>query len=629
MGTDDPKRWLDLSPGKCDTKENQKRLWMQELLVSTSNSLKLAPPAGIVGPIFGWELTTLARRARYFVLRAGYAALLALVMWFAYQMAFSWNIFGSTLLQRSATFASGFYHAFTSVQLFVALFLTPAFVAAAIPQEKERRTIEYLFVSDLRSREIVLGKLLARVMNLLMILLVGVPVVALAGLFGGVNYLSLLANTAATIMVMLSVAGLSMLVSIYSSTTRQSLFNTYAILMGFSVLGPLMATLGVEGLRELFLIFWPSQAWQPFAEPRWVTEGLMVASLVHPLSPLIILNSFVFSNSLLALSFPMICTIHACIHLLLATIFISWAIYRLRPAYKSEPVPSTNAIVRVSKKYTSRFKFSRPPVWESSPLVWKEFHTTRIRRFGWAVTILFILGTLYYYGLLFDQFFIQQRNSSDYDDLAMATGFTSIAWMVLGYLMVAFRSASSIGEERDRDCWISLLATPLTARELIFSKVLGSVLSLWPYILVQTPAFLMCVLFVPAGIFRLLFWFLGVFVFGLLIASMGVYQSLTQKSTGRAIGVTLFISAILAGLGHAFILPVVAFGGSPEFLKFLAGSLPWTWMGSAFLTRLSSSEAQETWAISLVFMLIYTLTASVLISSAVSRFPQITERKER
>ena len=142
-----------------------------------------------IGPILPWELTTIARRKRYFAIRVTYALVLLFMMWTTYSFAFNDFFLGqfhmNQIIWRMSRFAASFYYSFLYLQGVIAFCLTPAFVATAIPQEKERKTIEYLFVSDLGNHEIVLGKILARLMNLLAILLVGVPVIASSGLFGG------------------------------------------------------------------------------------------------------------------------------------------------------------------------------------------------------------------------------------------------------------------------------------------------------------------------------------------------------------------------------------------------------------------------------------------------------------
>src|SRR5205085_11336321 len=78
--------------------------------------------------------------------------------------------------QQMSQVAWSFFLAFLAVQIAGVLFVTPAYTAGAIAQEKERRTLEFLLVTDLSNREIVLGILAARLANLFLIILTGLPV---------------------------------------------------------------------------------------------------------------------------------------------------------------------------------------------------------------------------------------------------------------------------------------------------------------------------------------------------------------------------------------------------------------------------------------------------------------------
>ena len=72
------------------------------------------------------------------------------------------------------------------MQLMAVLSIGPALAAGTIAQERERRTMEYLYTTPLSNLEIVIGKLGGRVLQILYLVLSGVPVLALAMLLGGI-----------------------------------------------------------------------------------------------------------------------------------------------------------------------------------------------------------------------------------------------------------------------------------------------------------------------------------------------------------------------------------------------------------------------------------------------------------
>ena len=58
--------------------------------------------------------------------------------------------------------AEKYFTTFMVAQFITVVLLTPAYVAGAIAEEKDRKTLEFMLATDLLNREIVLSKLLAR-----------------------------------------------------------------------------------------------------------------------------------------------------------------------------------------------------------------------------------------------------------------------------------------------------------------------------------------------------------------------------------------------------------------------------------------------------------------------------------
>jgi ABC-type transport system involved in multi-copper enzyme maturation permease subunit len=113
------------------------------------------------------------------------------------------------------------------VQFVAVLLLTPAVVADAIAREKERRALDFLFVTDLTNREIIFGKLGSRLAYLFGVLLTGLPILGLARLWGGVGDVLLYGGYAALFATLLSLGALSMLCSVSSQTSLQATVRAY------------------------------------------------------------------------------------------------------------------------------------------------------------------------------------------------------------------------------------------------------------------------------------------------------------------------------------------------------------------------------------------------------------------
>lgn len=203
----------------------------------------------LLGPVFVYDVVRTARMGRGFGHRFLYGCLLltiaVLVFWSWTPGNFSESFFKDVQLTRkdAERFAWSFFISFLAVQFAGVLFITPAYTAGAIAQEKERRTLEFLLVTELSNREIVVGILAARLANLFLILLTGLPVLCLLPLLGGVDPGLILAGFFATVMTGLSVGGLSILVSVHAARPLSAVLMTYlwlALIMSASACLPLV-----------------------------------------------------------------------------------------------------------------------------------------------------------------------------------------------------------------------------------------------------------------------------------------------------------------------------------------------------------------------------------------------------
>lgn len=195
------------------------------------------PRAGLVGPLFKWELVRLARRGQdaraRFILAVSLLTVLTLftVYWFDHVPAA--ELFTGTsqvvTIQDSAKFANNFALTFVLTQLAVLCLLTPAYAAGGIAEEKEKKTFPFLLVTALTPREIVFGKFLGRLVFLLGVMLAGLPVLALTLLYGGVSLRFVLLSyfvTASTV-ALLSAVGVAS--AAYAETFRGALFRSYGL----------------------------------------------------------------------------------------------------------------------------------------------------------------------------------------------------------------------------------------------------------------------------------------------------------------------------------------------------------------------------------------------------------------
>ena len=186
------------------------------------------------GPIIAREVLTAPRPMRYYLWRASFACFLFILVWTAWQSFIGWSYVQE--LGVMARFGAILYWMFAMLQLTLMLFFAPLFTAAAVSYEKDRRTFTLLLMTDLSDLEIVLGKLIAGLINILSILAASIGFLSICAFFGGISFgqvLNLFAVTAAS-----GVAGgaLGLLIALWRDRTFQSISLTILMVV-FSVAG--------------------------------------------------------------------------------------------------------------------------------------------------------------------------------------------------------------------------------------------------------------------------------------------------------------------------------------------------------------------------------------------------------
>lgn len=76
-----------------------------------------------------------------------------------------------------------------SVEFVMLLFLVPAMTAGSISGERERRTLNLLLTTQMTARDVVIGKLVANLSTILLLIVSSFPILALVFIYGGITIL--------------------------------------------------------------------------------------------------------------------------------------------------------------------------------------------------------------------------------------------------------------------------------------------------------------------------------------------------------------------------------------------------------------------------------------------------------
>ncbi|MBW1877384.1 MAG: ABC transporter permease [Deltaproteobacteria bacterium] len=173
-----------------------------------------------------------ARRWHTYALRAAFSAFLfgivLAIIWLLTMAQSKW--FDPTDL---AWAARGMFVTFGVVQVLLAALIAPFAVARAVIEEREQNTIDLLMLTHLEARQILVAKVLARVLVLLSVILGALPVLGLVVTLGGVSVVEVVA---VTVHAMTTVLVLGVLGAFFAVFTRSPVIASLAALFyGFLV----------------------------------------------------------------------------------------------------------------------------------------------------------------------------------------------------------------------------------------------------------------------------------------------------------------------------------------------------------------------------------------------------------
>jgi len=437
----------------------------------------------LFGPVLFYDMVRTARRSRYMILRLLYGGFLLFVLCYLYLImwvAANFNLNAQQVnegMQRRemAMLAESFFGFFMILQLAIAILLTPAYVAGAIADEKDRKTMEFILATDLRDREIIFSKLLSRLANMALLLVTGLPIMSLMQFLGGIDPELMLAGYACIALTMIGIGSLSILFSTLFKRSRDAISLTYLLLLSYAAIA----------MTGLFLSFAPL----PFMSyPLWFNDDpptlRSLSQWLNAGNPIaMVINVYIAiagrGGATLAATLPGLLKGYAWFHLTLATVCITWSIWRLRAI----ALLQTTAGTTVKASWWQRL---RPGVGDY-PMLWKELYVEGHTKLNWLMWIAVIVLVLFTVGsglwvLGFHLWMISEGRQEFWQRIPESM---NIWWRIAGtfvgcllFLMLGVRAATCVTHERERDTFDTLLTTPMSAESMLFAKLLGNLTSL-------------------------------------------------------------------------------------------------------------------------------------------------------
>jgi ABC-type Na+ efflux pump permease subunit len=552
-----------------------------------------------LGPIFEREVLTTPRRLSHYILRSGFIAAL-LVLFYSLRQAtigFQDVVFAGD----SAAFSVLAFRVFCVLQLTLGLFFSTLFAASLVAQEKDRKTLILLLMTDLRNHELALGKLLASLLNMSVLLAVSWPVFCFLKLLGGITWGQIIWSQAIVAASTLAAGSWGCMVAFRREKTFQTLATS---VLGVVVLLLAAHALGVAGLPA-------AAAVSPY-------DGLF--RILNPLNPGLLGPATVsaWSTVLFQVGIAAVCS--------------SITVLRVRVWNPSKevypgPVETTSAEGETDEASLALSPGSRAPqtattarrvhrhVW-NQPVIWREMRTRAYgRRMIW-IKLAYMLLTCLIAAAAW-----QKSLSPDAAGLVlgMVSGpaFALLGVGILSLLLANAQAVTSITNERDGKTLEILLVTDLRPHEFMLGKIGGA---LWNAREMLILPLVMTAAFCAAGVIPALTLENAVYtaaaftVLTLFAVALGLHAGLSYENSRQAIAHSLGTMFFLCVGIFVFMLLLVEARSSfaiqlQSFILFIGfGSLGLY----SSLTWRNPSSALTLAALLLPFLTFYAITEFLL-----------------
>jgi len=408
-----------------------------------------------VGPIFEREVLTTPRRLSHYVMRAGFVAGLLILFYSLRQATIGFQdvVFAGDV----ASFSALVFRVFALLQLTLSLFFATLFAASVVAQEKDRKTLILLLMTDLRNYELALGKLLASLLNVGVLLAASWPVFALLRLLGGVTWQQILWSQAIVCAATLAAGAWGSLVAFW----REKTFQTIAI----SVLGVVLFLLAAHGLGVILggaaAVLSPYDGLLRVLNPLDVNRpGVLQVSAVSTVVSMLVLAGglSIFTVVMLRRWNP------------------SKEVYQgvLEAAVPGVAEDAAAEEARIPSTVVAGAQRKHRRVWDQ-PVIWREMRTRAYgRRMIWIKLCYVLLAVL-----VAAASWVRPEGGTGDGGLVLgmvsAPSFAVLGIGILSLLLSNAQAVTSITNERDGRTLEILLVTDLRPWEFMFGKIGGAV----------------------------------------------------------------------------------------------------------------------------------------------------------
>jgi ABC-2 type transport system permease protein len=483
----------------------------------------------LTGPIFDKELRVSSRRRRNYVVRFVYLALLTVLLVLFWLEAVHYRSSSALLI------ASRMARAGQTIIMFIVWFqfcatqvLALVTLSTSISDEIYHRTLGLLMTTPVNSFQIVMGKLFSKLLQLILLLAISLPILAIVRVFGGVPWDYVLSSLCVTLTAAIFVGSVSLFFSIFSR-------RAYAvIIMATLTLGALFAVLP---LITAMLV-------HPFVSERAFFSAF---SYLNPYVLLFFTTESMMSPRMGGWMSPAPWLLHCGIMLAgsIAVLLTSVVLVRktaLRQATGQLGASARRASSADSDLADQAHAAALPKRVKGPCVLWKELKSPVFGRHKVAAATATAMGMV----LLFITYGLCARERIlDEEEIHV---LYVIIFLGLGMLFTIIVPATCITSEKESRSWPLLLATPLDSWQIVLGKFIGGLrrcLPIWVLLFGHLVVFSLASTIHPVAVIQMAILVSWIIVF---LSSSGVYLSSRFQRTTTAVIVNLALAGVIWGL---------------------------------------------------------------------------------
>ncbi len=479
----------------------------------------------LTGPIFDKELRVSSRRRRNYVLRSAYLTLFTIILVFIWLNEVRY--LGSAAYRISRMARAGqtitifiVWFQFCAIQLIAIIMLS-----TSISDEIDNRTLGLLMTTPINSFQIVMGKLFSKLLQIILLLAISLPLLAIVRIFGGVPWDYIISSLCITLATLIFVSSLSMFFSIYFRKAYVVIIMTILFLGVLFALLPFLCFMMLkETMSDDKLISIIFEA-NPY--------GIMMFNTIFMENPRSLGRIF--------FSWPL----HCAIMLVSSAVLLLVSVIKVR---KVALLQATGQLGRFSRKkpadgaVKSRLNISAIRPVGKLAFLWKELRTPL---FGRNKIIAIIVISISLILLLMTYVLVAIENGLD--NLGVQALYLSTLGVV-GGLFAIILPAASVTSEKESRCWPILLVTTLSDWQILLGKIIGTLrrcVPTWFLMFGHLIVFTIIGYIHPVALIHIPILVTWVVIFFL---GTGIYFSSRFKHTTTAVIMNFTFAAVIWGL---------------------------------------------------------------------------------